>query len=923
MTWPIDIGRLGARLDLKNDRISDADALRQLRTIAEILRRLSTQPGIVLADEVGMGKTFVALGVALVTALADRGRRPVVVMVPSSLHEKWPRDFALFKDLAVKLSADKALRAEPTDSALDFFRLIEKDARNRPHIIFLKHGAFHVRNIDHWVRLALIKRAILGLHLGERRDALPRFAAALIRTKSSYNDPELFAKLLRIPNREWRSVINSHYPEAPLKDDPIPDAIQTVLDSADIDVTELRECLRRLPARESATIDERLEITRHAVNTALLAMWPSTLAKARFRSPLLILDEAHHLKNPATRLASLFVTDDAREDAGAITGALDGAFERMMFLTATPFQLGHHELLNVIGRFSGVAWKTLGPYTREKFDAEVKTLGAALDRAQHSAAELDRRWLSLRQDDFAGPSNKQSSDDWWREAAANPEMQPERVKVVLRAFERTRQDMKGAEVPLHKWVIRHLRDNKLPGTTIPRRSRLVGRAIALSADGGGGLPVGDDALLPFLLAARAQAMVVREGEKGGRATFAEGLASSYEAFLETRNRTEIDEEEIKRAEPDERVNRYVRKLAAVLPDEAAYAQHPKIAPLIARVLDLWRHGEKVVVFCHYRETGRALVRHLSAAMERQLWNDAAQRSGLDYQSVRKVVTDFGARFDTEGGMRQPLDRLLARRLAPYPELSGEEGELIQDVVRRFVRTPLFVGRYFDIHARSGEHTLQAAFDTRDMSGASLGEKIDAFLRFIVKRCSVRERAEYLDALNRMQPGFRGDLQREQDDDLSQIRGMPNVRLANGGVKPETRQRLMLAFNTPFFPEVLVASSVLAEGVDLHLSCRYVIHHDLSWNPSTLEQRTGRVDRIGAKAEVVSKPIEVFLPYIGGTQDEKQYRVVMDRERWFQILMGEEYRTDEYYTERAAERVPLPSAAAGSLAFDLSVRSELP
>jgi superfamily II DNA/RNA helicase len=162
------------------------------------------------------------------------------------------------------------------------------------------------------------------------------------------------------------------------------------------------------------------------------------------------------------------------------------------------------------------------------------------------------------------------------------------------------------------------------------------------------------------------------------------------------------------------------------------------------------------------------------------------------------------------------------------------------------------------------------------------------------------------------------LQRERDDDLSQIRGMPNIRLANGGVKPETRQRLMLAFNTPFFPEVLVASSVLAEGVDLHLSCRHVIHHDLSWNPSTLEQRTGRVDRIGSKAEMVLKPIEVFLPYIGGTQDEKQYRVVIDRERWFQILMGEEYRTDESYTEKAAQRLPLPSAAAQLLAFNLAV-----
>ena len=752
-----------------------------------------------------------------------------------------------------------------------------------------------------------------------------------MRTKSSYNDPELFDKLLRIPNREWRNVINSHYEERPdyqLPDDPIPEAIQKVLDSSDIDIAALRECLRELPARESASIDHRLERTRHVINDALRTMWPSTLAKARFRSPLLILDEAHHLKNPATRLASLFVTDDAQEDAGTITGALDGAFERMMFLTATPFQLGHHELLNVIGRFSGVAWKTLSQVTKDQFEAELKTLGSILDRAQYRAAELDKRWLSLRQDDVADQNGEPLlMEDWWRDASGHPQKQPERVQVVMRAFEQARKAMKEAEAPLRKWVIRHLRDSMLPGTNTPRRLRLVGRAIALSPNGAGGLPVEDDALLPFLLAARAQAVVMTEGEHAGRATFAEGLASSYEAFLETRNRAELDEdaeEATNGAAPDQRVNRYVQKLAAALPNEAAYAQHPKIAPLVARVLDLWRQKEKVVVFCHYRETGRALVRHLSAALERQLWSDAAQRFELDQQSVQKAVTDFGARFDTDGGMRQPLDNEVARRLTPYAELNREERELIQDVVRRFVRTPLFVGRYFNVRARSGEPTLQAAFDTRDMSGASLGEKIDAFLKFIAKRCSPRERAEYLDALNRMQPGIRGETLTDKDDDLSLMKGfnvMPNIQLANGLVKQETRQRLMLAFNTPFFPEVLVASSVLAEGVDLHLSCRYVIHHDLSWNPSTLEQRTGRVDRIGAKAEMVSKPIEVFLPYIGGTQDEKQYRVVMDRERWFQVLMSEDYRTDKSYTERAADRLPLPLAAAEALAFDLSVRSD--
>src|SRR5436190_2487757 len=82
------------------DRISPDDAIRQTESARAILRRLADQPGVVLADEVGMGKTFVALAVAASVALSDR-KRPVVVMVPPSLREKWPRDFGVFAEQCV------------------------------------------------------------------------------------------------------------------------------------------------------------------------------------------------------------------------------------------------------------------------------------------------------------------------------------------------------------------------------------------------------------------------------------------------------------------------------------------------------------------------------------------------------------------------------------------------------------------------------------------------------------------------------------------------------------------------------------------------------------------------------------------------------------------------------------------------------
>lgn len=131
------------------------------------------------------------------------------------------------------------------------------------------------------------------------------------------------------------------------------------------------------------------------------------------------------------------------------------------------------------------------------------------------------------------------------------------------------------------------------------------------------------------------------------------------------------------------------------------------------------------------------------------------------------------------------------------------------------------------------------------------------------------------------------------------------------------------FNTPFYPEILIASSVMAEGVDLHLCCRHVIHHDLDWNPSSLEQRTGRIDRLGAKAERTGQSIRVYLPYVEGCQDEKLLRVVQDRERWFGVVMGAEesmsrvLRASAWEVERMASEVPVPSEMVDVLQLRLS------
>jgi len=49
--------------------------------------------------------------------------------------------------------------------------------------------------------------------------------------------------------------------------------------------------------------------------------------------------------------------------------------------------------------------------------------------------------------------------------------------------------------------------------------------------------------------------------------------------------------------------------------------------------------------------------------------------------------------------------------------------------------------------------------------------------------------------------------------------------------------------------ILLATDAAGEGLNLHHRCRFVVNLELPWNPVRLEQRIGRVDRIGQQAAV--------------------------------------------------------------------------
>lgn len=119
-----------------------------------------------------------------------------------------------------------------------------------------------------------------------------------------------------------------------------------------------------------------------------------------------------------------------------------------------------------------------------------------------------------------------------------------------------------------------------------------------------------------------------------------------------------------------------------------------------------------------------------------------------------------------------------------------------------------------------------------------------------------------------------------------------ARLMYGETKPQTRRMIQLAFNRPHsFPRVLVAQSLVGrEGLNLHESCRIVVLLHPEWNPGVVEQQIGRVDRVNSRwAKALRQAIKdgirgAGLPRIEirpvifkGTYDEHNWSVL--QERW--------------------------------------------
>jgi len=271
------------------------------------------------------------------------------------------------------------------------------------------------------------------------------------------------------------------------------------------------------------------------------------------------------------------------------------------------------------------------------------------------------------------------------------------------------------------------------------------------------------------------------------------------------------------------------------------------------------HHDPLVMFRRTREqagiTGRRRV-HLHrvgpAASERAVREDLdryvravwARRSGADGRDARLAMTVLLKR--SLSGM-EPLRRSLAARI----ERLGEPASIAT------AQLPLPWAEEDDADAAPQAVLSAPGLDDEREERSVLSALADGAALAGPHDSKLRALERVLARINEPVIVFT-----EYRDTLESLRAVtgPGTAVLHGGMDRFERADAVHEF-TSGRARILLATDAAGEGLNLQQGCRLVVNLELPWNPMRLEQRIGRVDRIGQR-----RPVHVINLLAAGTAE---------------------------------------------------------
>jgi superfamily II DNA or RNA helicase len=209
---------------------------------------------------------------------------------------------------------------------------------------------------------------------------------------------------------------------------------------------------------------------------------------------------------------------------------------------------------------------------------------------------------------------------------------------------------------------------------------------------------------------------------------------------------------------------------------------------------------------------------------------------------REMLTASRAESAMEQTLRQRLSELLGRELPEDLDeiddlASGEKEELESEVADAATAAQTAAELEHEITLLGGLEEL-----ARRVRNSGMDRKWTELRDLLSENALIRDQAgnlrkiiiftEHRDTLEYLAERIRGHL------------GQPEaVAVIHGGVRREERRKVMEVFAQDPDCRVLVATDAAGEGLNLQRA-HLMVNYDLPWNPNRIEQRFGRIHRIG-------------------------------------------------------------------------------
>jgi hypothetical protein len=431
------IPRLDPAVDLGLDwqRMSPDDTRRQHATVDRILTAFFGPPDTrveiqLLADEVGLGKTFVALATAYAVLDALRRHkkgeelppdlkkcyRAVVVVTPKGNHaltEKWHREVeALQTRCSRDLEMTRWFRAKVCASPDQLLQAIHQadDLRRRvPVVLVAEAGIFTKRLADPAVRfftaclfrwwgngLQMQDRYHLIRGLSQTSGSWPWWDAAAWVGRGEYEinlwnwrDHERFLEMDDRERQVWSPAGERRlFWEVSTRYEQVEQALNRFTrENGRERIEALRQLCKNVPHRMPG--DRRTSQFRRwsayflqikdGLRDLYKDLWPYMLEK---KFPLVIADEAHHWRHAQ------------RQDCRAFRQFVAPFARRALLLTATPFQLHRDELREVFGTADWMEG-AIGAERVESLRVRCDRLAEAMNASEEAGRTFSREWGRL------------------------------------------------------------------------------------------------------------------------------------------------------------------------------------------------------------------------------------------------------------------------------------------------------------------------------------------------------------------------------------------------------------------------------------------------------------------------------------------------------------------------------------------------